>query len=329
MIDLRPKPPIKSDGTPVFSLDKAQQDGAPLVALQGRLGSEVIYATHNLCDETTWYNGSIRVTSASLIQSGSIWYHSGVGLQSKWIDLKHGKVFDEEGLIEDQQIFANANGGDPHGYSIEVIVDGVVKQERQPFATSGGDYVVNYHSGTIEPVSEDWTGLDVTASFSHAGSSIWYLEPLPNKVLVMENAEVQFSDDIIFHTGFVMGVEGYASIFAPQLIQSNGGPLPDNARITLEETHYKTIDQVIDEAIMAFPQIPPMGGTARGFTKARNIFQFHYGAVRKLYSSLGMRVSVTTEGHVSFGGERATATFYCTSQTDPGFQVALQEMDLI
>lgn len=324
-------PTSSATGAPIFALEKTQKDGAPLVAIQGRVGSETIYATHNFCDETTWYNGSNRVTSASLVMTGSSWYHSGVGLNSCWIDMTHGKMFDEEGLVEDQQIFATQAGGDPHGYSVHVVVSGVVKTQRSSFESTGGDYTVDYASGTITPVSgQDWTGQDVIACFSYKGSSYWYLEPLPNKTLVMEKAEIQFSHDTDYNTTLEMGVEGFAAIFAPQYIQANGGPLPNDARIPLESTLYKTVDQLVDEAIMAFPQIPVItSSNGRGYTQPKNIFQFHYAAVRKIYASLGMRVFIKNANDISFGGERATATFYCTSEDDPGTTAALQAMGLL
>jgi hypothetical protein len=127
-----------------------------------------------------------------------------------------------------------------------------------------------------------------------------------------------------------MGVEGYAAVFAPHLIEANGGPFPNDFRILLEQTKYKTVDQLIDEAISSYPEIPTLSsGSMRGFATPRHIFQFHYAAVRKLYSSLGMRVVITTEDDINFGGERATATFYCISETDSGIMPALQNMGLI
>jgi len=165
-----------SQGSVVFSLEKRQKDEAPLVALQGRIGSETIYATHNFCDETTWYNGSVRVTSASLVQSGSIWYHSGVGFGTPWIDMYHGKVYDEEGLAEDQFIFASANGEVGHGYTVHVLVDGTEKQQRAAFHASGGEYTVNYASGAIMPVSgQNWSGSNVVACFFPRKKAAWDL----------------------------------------------------------------------------------------------------------------------------------------------------------
>ena len=310
----------------MISLKRApkQADGTPVVAQTGRMGSEAIYSTHNFCDESTWYSESIRVTS------GTLTYNTGTGLWESgdpcWVDMTHGRVFDEEGLIEDQQIFEPS---DPHGYEIKVWVDGVEKSQRSPFATTGGDYTVDYYAGTV---SGSWSsGSLVSASYSKKGASGWILQPLPNKVLTMEKAEVQFASDIEMRSTFTMQVFGSASFFAPQLIQSNGGPLPDDSKVPLETTKYKTVDQIIDEAIMAVPVIPPLstGSGGRGYQKSRNVFQFHYGAVRNLYSSLGLQVRIFVEDDVSFDGERATATFYCTSHDDPGATEALTEMGLL
>jgi hypothetical protein len=322
--------PKDASGHLLVALNKTQRDNVPLVALQGRICSEVLYATHNFCDKSTWFGGSTRVTSASLIQTGSVWYHSASGYGTSWIDLKHGKIFDEEGMIEDQKYFAGLVNEEQHGYSIDVIVDGVPKTERNKLTNVGGDYIVDYSKGTIEPITENWVTSSVTASFSRANSSAWYLTPLEGKSIVVEKAEIQFSTNIDFNTSFTTNIEGYAAIFAPQYIQANGGPLPNDARITIQTTTYKTIDQIVDEAVGAYPEIPSFtSGSLRGLSSPRHIFHFHYTSVRKLYSSLGMRMVILTENDIQFGGDRATATFYCMSENDPGIQQALINLGLM
>jgi hypothetical protein len=286
-------------------------DGSLLLAQTGRYGKEVIYATHNLCDQCTWYSESLRVTDGAMTDSGD-----GLTFTSPhahWTDLSHGKVFDEEGLIEDQKIL---NPGDPHGYSIEVKVDGVAMTQRAPFAFSGGDYEVDYVGGRVTFYASQ-AGKAVTASYSYANTSAWILQPLPGKTLVIEKSEVQFSADIRMEKAFIMEVYGNADYFAPHLGLPPGTPIP------LESTIYKTIDQLIDEAVLAFPEIPVLGGP-RGYTQSRHVFQFYYAAVRGLYSSLGMYVRILMEDDAAFSGERATATFYCLSQTDPGPEKALE-----
>lgn len=298
-------------GNPVVGLSTRQADGTSLVAVKSRFGREVIYATHNFCDPTTWYSESVRVTDKVLTDNAGTW-ESG---DTNWIDLDHGKVFDEDAVKEDQAIF----NPPPHGYAILVTVDGAAKTARAPWANSGGDFTVNYAAGTITPTTEDWTGKAVLASYSKAATSAWVVTPTEERSLIIEAAEIQFSSDVVLNASLRMEVYGLVDFFAPQLLQSNGGPLPAGTPIPIEETLYKTIDQLIDEAIGAYPVIPAFSNAAgRGYTQSRHIFQFHYASARAVYSSLGMFIRISIEGDQPFGGERATATFYCLSKADPG-----------
>ena len=298
-------------------------DNIPLVAVAPREGREVIYASHSLCDMTTWHVESERVTDAELTETGGVW-SSG---DTHWIDMVHGKVFDERALIVDQM---EENPGDPHGYAVIVKVDGVTKTPRAPFATSGGDYTVDYIAGTVTSVSGSWTGSVVTASYSKKSGSGWILRPTPStgegdpgRALIIEKAEIQFSDDTVMTSAVRMEVYGLVDFFAPQLLTTNGGPLPPGTPIPIEETIYDSIDQMIDEAAGMFPVIPVLStATARGYTKPRYIFQFHYATARPLFSSLGMFLRISVEE--PFGGERATATFYAVSARDVGPEKAIE-----
>lgn len=298
-------------------------DGIPLVAVAPREGREVIYASHNLCDMTTWYVESERVTDASLTESAGVW-SSG---DAHWIDMTHGKVFDERALIADQMA---ENPGDPHGYAVVVKVDGVEKTQRAPFATSGGDYTVDYAAGTVTPTSGSWAGSTVTASYSKKSGTGWILRPTasagegdPGRALIIEKAEIQFSDDIGMTSSVKMEIYGLVDFFAPQLLTTNGGPLPPGTPIPIEETFYDTVDQMIDEAVGAYPQIPVLSsGTARGYQRPKYIFEFHYATARPLFSSLGMFMRVSVDE--AFTGERATATFYAVSARDVGAEKAIE-----
>jgi hypothetical protein len=306
-----------SHGNPIVNLHNRQADDTPYIAVRSRFGKETIYATHNLCDPTTWFNESARVTNKALTNNNGVW-ESG---DPHWIDLTHGKVFDEEGAVEDQGIF---NPGNPHGYAVTVTVDGVAKDTREPFAASGGDYTIDYSAGTITPVSENWAGQDVRASYSKKSGSGWILRSVDSRYLIIEKAEVQFAANIDFNSTFRVTVYGTVDFFAPQLLQSNGGPLPSGTPIPLEASLYKTVDQIIDEAVESYPEIPPFTPAgARGYTQSRYIFQFHYASARPLFSSLGMSMRISIDGDEPYGGERATATFYCLSKTDPGPATAL------
>lgn len=318
------KPRQKDDeGRVIVALPKSQADNVPVIAIQPSLGAESIYATHNYCDPCTWYSESVRQSLEILSEISGAFQST----NELWVDMSHGRIFDEKALIIDQSIF---EPGDPHGYSVDITKDGQLMSQRSNFDTQGGDYTVDYISGTIHPVSGNWSGSVVSASYSYAASSAWILKPLPGKVITMEKAEAQFASDISMTSAFEMEVFGFAAIFAPEYIQSNGGPLPDDAHVSIDKTVYQTIDQLIDEAVQSFPQIPPLSSTtSRGFTKHRNIFQFHYGRARKMYDSLGMYTRISLQNDERWYGERATATFYLSTENDQGVGYSLKELGLL
>lgn len=301
---------------------KNRFDGVPLVAIAAREGKEVIYATHNLCDETTWYEESERVVDKALTPdvTNTVW-SSG---DPSWICMKRGFVFDERSLVQDQR---DENPSDPHGYDVVVVVDGVEQVQRDPFADSGGDYTVNYDDGTVSSTTAGaWAGKTVVASYSKKSGTGWVLRPIEGRVLVIERAEVQFSDDIQMTSSVVMEIYGLADYFAPDLVA--GGFIPAGTPIPIETTVYDSVDQMIDEAIGAHPVIPALSSsTNRGYQRPRYIFEFHYAAARTIFSSLGMflRMSVATK----YGGERATATFYAVSSRDPGATRAIEVLTTV
>jgi hypothetical protein len=313
---------VDADGVPIYALKSQQVDGTPKFTLGTRIGSEAIYATHNFCDQTTWYSESARETNELLSsEDGYVWTSS----HTHWIDMTHGRVFDEEGLMEDQVFFESE---DPHEYKviIEVSEDGYswsTLTQRTPFEHAGGDYCVFYEDGYIV-TEQDYSSQQVRASYSRKDGSGWILRPMPGKALTIERAEIQFSSDVEYTDGILMEVYGNVDYFAPQFSQLNGGPLPSGTPIQLETTHYKTVAQLIDESVGTFPAFPALGGGNRGTSQDMYILQFHYGVAKLIYPSLGMYVRISTENGREFPGERCTATFYLISKADSGPEEALQ-----
>lgn len=303
--------PLPVIGDLVRLASPSDPDGHPIVVQALRQGSETTWATHNFADETTWFGKSERVTSQVATDSGD-------GLtfnlpDTNLINMDHGYVYDEDGHVELQK--AN-NPGDPHGWAVVVRSDGFLMAARHPHAPTGGDYMINHAAGSIT-FFQSQAGKTVTVSYSRkstaSGSSCFVLKPLPGKRLDVERAEVQFSDPIGYNDTITLQVMGLVDYFAPDLMPA----VPSGTLIPLVTTRYKTIDQMIDEAEGSFPVIPAIGGSgSRGNQSPRHGFPFRYGTIRSLSSALQMELRVFLESDRAFTGERATATFYCTSHKE-------------
>jgi len=293
--------PVDAAGIPYMVLSGDQN----VVQISGRKGSDLIASTHNFADPTTWYQQSTRTTD-TLTDSGDGLTFG--GHHTNWIDLTHGKYLYERNLVADDL----AAGG--KGWAVTVTVDGVAKTQRAPFATSGGDFTVDYAAGTITFASSK-TGTTVVAEYNYAGSSQWELVPDAGKELEIIDSELQFSLDAQLQSAIVYEIVGPVEVFAPTLAVSGGGAVPDGTLIRLGGKDYDTIDQLIDDARGAYPQIPAMPGP-RGYSQARIGFPFWYGTINELYSSQGMRLRVRVEGDVPVLGERGTGTMYCLSKSE-------------
>jgi len=256
--------------------------GIALMEPMPREGSSLVVVTHNWCDPTSWYTQSERVDDEELTTSDDLTFSSA---HENWIDLTHGKIYREDLIAA--------------SYVPVVKVDGVVKEERAPWATSGGDYSVDYATGEVT-FFESQAGKTVTASYSYANGSLFIIAPAAGKRLWVEYSEVQFSKDIDLKSNTYFQPWAYNPADPPNKIAAS------------DPTTYKTLDNYIEEANGTYPAIPAMGGT-RGFSQDRLTFPFKYGTVKELKSSLGVEIRVRLEDNVPYGGEYGTATFYCTS----------------
>jgi hypothetical protein len=267
-------------------------DGVPLNAEAMRTGSELILPTHNFCDPTTWYTESVRVENVALTDSGDglTW----TSAHPNWIDLTHGRIFDETALCGDVT----------HGYAIIVKSDGATLTERAPFSTSGGDYTVDYASGSVTFASSQ-AGKDVRAWYSRANGSMFALVPLNGRRVDIEKVKAQFSIDVEMNDSVVFEVWAY-----------NPYDLPNKVKV--DETIYKTLENFIEESFDLDPVVPVVGGALRGVTSPIHTFKFAYRTIRSVRSSQGVELRVKLGSDTPFGGTRGTATFFCTVHDDVG-----------
>jgi hypothetical protein len=200
-----------------------QADGIPLQARAPRVGSEVVLGSHNFCDQTTWFGDSVRATDQAMEakagSSGLIWKSTSTDpTHINWIDMRSGRIHNQEKWAEEQE----------HGYVVEVKVNGTTKVQCPIFIfddgdTGGGplyDYWVDYDAGEVN-FFVDQTGNTVTASFSYATTSNFYVIPTAGKILRIEDAEADFSGDMVLETSFGYTVRGYVDVFAPQYMRGS------------------------------------------------------------------------------------------------------------
>jgi len=281
-------------------------DSALKVSPVGRDGSEIVWATHNFCDKTSWYGEALRRSEVQLTSSdgGFTFYES--GSIKPWIDMYNGKTLHED------NIRAASNGY----YDIEIVASQTTKSMNDCIvpgcSACSGDYTVNFNSGSVI-FNSQITG-SVYATFCEPNSAWWTLQPRQGTRLSVEGAEMQFSEDVDLRDNIVMQIRGYVQVFAPQYWQGNGGPLPTNYKIVLGEYQYKSLGEFVDETEGAYPVVPAIGGPSRGLKSAMYGLPFAYKTIRELIPEYGMEIRVGLKHDHEFGGFRATATFYCVEK---------------
>lgn len=283
-------PPIDTHGVPIVTFPRTQEDRAPEVAQAPRLvGSECIKASHNLCRRETWWTESLRVTNGALTDSGDglTW----TSPHDYWIDLYHGLFYAEEELVS------------THGVTVKV--DGATKTMRDPFAddwSGGGDYYVDFPSGHVI-FQTSQAGKGVTATYNYENGSGWVMAPSSGRVLLIEEAEINVSSDVVMNDTIEYLIQVY---------------VPGMGWYTVGDSYYKTIWQMIQECRGNHPVVPAIGGAKRGTQHDVIQIPFTYVADRSLKSSDSVRLLMRLKNNVAFGGEHSSVTFYCLSREENG-----------
>lgn len=267
---------------------------------------KVTLITPNWCDKTTWYPASIYVEDEVATDSGD---HTTYELANEnVIDTYHGKITFEDFLKD----------ADGRSYRVVVKVNGTIKTEQDPHFDSGGDCTVNYVSGSITFLSALQPTDVVTATYHYADKSTFTVKPVAGKMLVVNQVEVQFSEDVEMRDSVFFQAYGYVQVFAPQLMQPPYN-LPLNTLIPLgDPLVYKTVTDLINDSNHSYPAYPVIGASNwRGTKKPTLIFAWDYtvGATF-LYPSYGMEIRILLEHDAVCGGGSATATLYCTSEDE-------------
>jgi hypothetical protein len=244
-----------------------------IAQMMKRVGlSDGTKVSHDFCDKTTWHQESTEHTSITLSDQGSnVFKHTD---HTHWIDLTHGNFYQEDALADQKE---------------PVIYDNAVE------VTSG--ITIDYAAGTVTFDSAP-TG-PVTADFWKAGSSRYTVGPESGKRLLLEHAELQFSEDLDMDAPIYFQIWVY-----------NPADLPN--KVIYRQVVYKNIKDVINSANLGQGYIPAISGLTQNVI----VFPFNYLSMIKLDSSLGAEMRVSVGNDSEFAGEWGTATFYFISEDE-------------
>jgi len=269
------------------------------VTQEPREGQAINFYSPNMCNRTTWYEGCTQVSQFTLTDSGDhITYNTNGTHPGPWIDVYHGKIFNEDTLL----------AADPTlGVTVEVQFGGTggwVEQTQNTFDDTDEDYSVDYDNGTITFNSALDASDIVRGSFSKAPESmIWTMKPSTGKRLKLMYAEIQMTIDVEMTDDIWYETWAY-----------NPYDLPN--KVMVFSFRYKTISDLLYESTGVYPKIPAFGGTGPRGTGNKDIiiFPFNYNAAKPLLDSQGVEVRIiTNKVHT---GTLSTTTLYCLEEDE-------------
>jgi hypothetical protein len=237
----------------------------------------------NWCDKTTWwYNAKPVVNEIPTVLDG---------YRKEWklshdviIDVYHGKLTGENSLS---------------AMRVAVTLDGYTLTEQDPHYGTGGDFVVNYRTGTITLSKSAPVGKDPLVSYYYEDGSLFVISPGNGEVWKLKGAESQFSDDVEMTDTLVYEVWAY-----------NTNDLPNKVMVAAPD-EYKTIYDFINDSNKAYPIIPALGGTGwRGSPRQISVFSWDFQTTTDLSSSYGMELRIYLQHDTPFNGTFSTGTFY-------------------
>lgn len=307
------------DGTPLMAISQRQDDGIPQFAIAPTTGSEIVIASHNLCDKCSWFGDSVRVNNETLTDSGNGTLFNST--HSHWIDMISGRVHNDDGWVADQQA---RTPSDPHGYAVIVKISGVEQTMREPFETTGGDYEVIWETGQVQFFTAPVTAPVV--SYSYATTSNFYVRPTPGKILRVIKAEVDVAIGAVMTDAVMYDVYALVDAVAPQLMPG----VPSGTLIPVGQVVYKRMGQIAAEAQGAYPPIESLGASdaelamgldefrrkSRGTRAKVQGLPFNYETTRDLSAAAQMEIRVHTKHDRPFDGDTVTVTFYCVSKNE-------------
>lgn len=265
--------------------ERSSLNGAQRVSIEKPDHASTTLVSHDWCDPCTWYQKSVKIEGETLtFESGKTYASSA----SKWIDLTHGRMSDEDDVAAT--------------YIPKVYDDGQL--------LTLNDYSINYDLGKVT-LSENYTPNGaITATFYKPTSSEFLLEPTAGKILVLEHAELNVSKDCMVNVPINFEIWVGNPNFNQQQPESEVNPL----RILYKKKRYKNPKDLINAANLGQGEISQWGGLPHPIL----IFPFNYITLQPLRASqlsqLRIRLDKDQNGNdVPLTGSWGTCSFYVMS----------------
>lgn len=175
------------------------------------VGDSEIFFSHNFCDQTTWWQKAIPVTGASLTRDilDPVNEYKNT-LYTKWIDLKNGKVTDEDKISNVSQYY-------PVIYSNGTPLD-------------EADYTIDYSTGIITTTQSE----PLTADFYIPNESDFTVAPTSGKIII-DSIKIHISKNIVFKE----------ISQTPYINDAQQQPVP----VLSKQRIFKTLDNVLDVSL--------------------------------------------------------------------------------
>lgn len=290
-------PEIQGISVPTYDADGnmkiVSSEILPVMSKPMDIGDRLWCFSTNFCDRTTWFPGSIYVEEKSIGTGNGSTVEFSMG-DTYIIDVTHGKISQEDDLLP--AMF----GKDGDTFSPVVKLDSTAKTERGYDKNSGGDYEIDYVTGTVTFFSAPANGVDVRASYFKAYSSIQIIAPPAGKQFEFEDIELQFTDDLVITTNIVAEIWAY-----------NPYDLPNKMYIPGTRGTYKNLHDFINWSKGSFPVIPQFGGSGPRALKG-DIYHMRvvYRSPIILKSSLGVEWRIYLADDIPLQGSFGTVTLY-------------------
>ena len=214
----------------------------------------------------------------------------------KVFQLAHGYVIDTyHGKLSGEDYLTDADG---NSYRVVVTVNSIAQTEQDPHYGTGGDYTVNYVTGTVAFFLQPAPGAVVKVTYHYARSSLYIIKSTTGKDILLNRVEVQFGADVEVKDTVCFQVTAN---------------IPGMGRIPVATpTAYKTMMDWMNDADGNYAPMPKVGGSGwRGMAADILTLPWNYLATIQLKPSIEMQLEVRLEHDEPFGGTYAVATFYC------------------